>query len=128
MNKNTRKVSIGRDELFLSCLKKVKDELKNVEITVSNFIYIIQIVMEIIEVTRLKGEQQKHLATGLIREIIIDAPISDVKEKLMLDMIDEGIVANMIDTIVSASKGELNINSTKKVAKICCFNLLKKNC
>ena len=62
----------------------------------------------------------KKLASKIIRKIIVDAPISDEKEKLCLDMVDEGIVENVIDLVVSASKGELNINAIGGTATACC--------
>ena len=40
-------------------------------------------------------------------------------------MIDNGIAGNVIDLVVSASKGELNINVAKEVAANCCLAFLK---
>jgi len=37
-----------------------------------------------------------------------------------LDMIDEGILGDMASLVVSASKGELNINAVAEVAGVCC--------
>ena len=40
-------------------------------------------------------------------------------------MLDEGIVGDVIDLVVSATKGELNINTVEKIATGRCFALLK---
>ena len=40
-------------------------------------------------------------------------------------MLDEGIVGDVIDLVVSATKGELDINSVEKVATGCCLAFLK---
>ena len=56
----------------------------------------------------------------------LDAPITDEKEKLLLDLCDEGILGNTIDMIVAASKGELDINTAAKVATGCCISILKR--
>ena len=40
-------------------------------------------------------------------------------------MIDEGIVGDVIDLVVSASKGELDINVAEKAAVGCCLAILK---
>ena len=66
----------------------------------------------------------------MVKQVVIDAPISDFKEKLLLDMIDEGILGDMASLIVSATKGELNINAMVEVAGVCCKscfgNVIKK--
>ena len=56
--------------------------------------------------------------------------MSDFKEKLLLDMIEEGILGDMVSLVVSATKGELNVNAMAEVAGVCCNscfgNILKK--
>ncbi len=67
-----------------------------------------------------KGPAQRNLAIKLVRQIVVDAPISDEKEKLLLDMIDQGILANTIELVVAASNGKLDINTVVAVATGCC--------
>ena len=62
--------------------------------------------MEVVEATQLKGEDQKKLAIKLVREVVVEAPITDEKEKLLLDLIDQGVLGNTVELIVQASKGE----------------------
>ena len=62
----------------------------------------------------------------MVKQVVIDAPISDDKEKLLLDMVNNGIVGNMADLVVSASKGEVYINSAVKVASTCCLSFMKQ--
>ena len=40
-------------------------------------------------------------------------------------MLDEGIVGDVIDLVVSATKGEIDVNSVEKVATGCCLAFLK---
>ena len=47
------------------------------------------------------------------------------KRKLLLSMIEEGIVGDVIDLVVSATKGELDVNAIEKVAVGCCLSVLK---
>ena len=51
--------------------------------------------------------------------------ISADQQQSLLAMIDNGIVADVITLVVSASKGELNINVAKEVAANCCLAFLK---
>ena len=81
--------------------------------------------MEVVELTQLKGEAQRALAVRLVRRAVEDAPVSDDKEKLLLDMIDNGILDNTIDLVVAATQGQIDINTAITCATACC-NLLKR--
>ena len=109
------------------CLTNLNEilESKGIVITPKTIAIVIKIAMEIVEASSLQGEEQKILVEKLIRKVVKDAPIADDKEKLLLDMIDEGIVGNVIDLIISATKGELNVNAVEKAAVGCCLTLLK---
>jgi len=110
------------------CLTKlnVKINQLNLEITPQTITTVIQIAMEIVEASNLKGEAQKKLVTKIVKKVVEDAPISDEKEKLILDMIEFGVVGNVVDLVVSASKGEVNINSAVATASGCCLSFLKR--
>ena len=110
------------------CLKKLKIKISelNLEITPDSITTVIKLAMEVVEASKLKGEAQKKLVTKIVRKVVVDAPIADEKEKLLLDMIDQGIVGNVIELVVSASKGEIDINSAVKVAAGCCASFLKR--
>jgi len=112
---------------FDSSLKKLNETLesRNIEITSKTITTVIKICMEIAEATKLKGKEQKVLVERLVKKVVKDSPISDEKEKLLLDMIEEGIVGDVIDLVVSATKGELDVNAVEKVATGCCLALLK---
>ena len=90
-----------------------------------NITLIIKLAMEIVEASALKGDEQKKLVEKILKKIIIEAPITDDKEKLLLNMIEEGIVGDVIDLVVSATKGEININLVEKAAVGCCLAVLK---
>ncbi len=110
------------------CLKKLKVKISelNLEITPDSITTVIKLAMEVVEASKLKGEAQKKLVTKIVRKVVVDAPIADEKEKLLLDMIDQGIVGNVIELVVSASKGEVDINAAVKVAAGCCASFLKR--
>ena len=114
-------------EAYSHCLSKLKQELKNrgIVITAKTITIVIKIAMEIVEASQVKGDEQKKLVEKIVRQVIVIAPISDKKEKLLLDMIDEGVVGEVIELVVSATKGELNVNAAEKAAASCCISLLK---
>jgi hypothetical protein len=120
-------VSLVEDDPdFIDALKTAQDKLKDKEINISNVMTIVQVTMEAVEITQVKGKEQKDLAVKLIKKFIEDAPISDDKEKFLLDMLKEGVIGSTIDLVVAASNGELNINAAGQVATGCCAALMKK--
>jgi len=112
---------------YEDCLSKLNTALisKCIAITPRTITTVIRMSMELAEASALQGEEQKILVEKLVRKVVKDAPITDEKEKLLLDMIDEGIVGNVIDLVISASRGEVNINAVKKAAAGCCLAVLK---
>ena len=114
-------------EAYKHLLEQLSSELKknNIDVTPDTITSVITMAMELVEASQVKGEEQKRLVTEVVRKIVVDAPISDDKEKLLLDMIDQGVVGNVIELVVSATKGEINVNAAKKAAAGCCWGLAK---
>ena len=110
---------------FNDYMQMLKHKLQGVEVSVENLMVVLRFAMEVVEVTELKGGAQKELAIRLVRTLVVEAPVSDEKEKLMLDMIDQGVLGNTVDLVVDASKGNLNINKVVKVATGCCAAFCK---
>ena len=112
---------------FDTSLKKLNNALasKGIEINSKTITTVIKISMEIVEATNLKGVEQKVLVEKLVRKVVKDAPITDDKEKLLLDMIDEGVVGDVVDLVVSATRGEIDVNAAEEAAVGCCLAILK---
>ena len=68
-------------------ITNLNNKIGNMEINADNIITVLRFAMECVEVTELKGEAKKNLAIKLVRQVVEEAPISDEKEKLLLDMI-----------------------------------------
>tara|TARA_E500000331_G_scaffold281544_1_gene275017 strand:+ start:20 stop:370 length:351 start_codon:yes stop_codon:yes gene_type:complete len=111
--------------IFDNSLKELKKRVVNMNINARTIISVIHFAMEIVEATTLKGKEQRALVEKLVRQVVVDAPITDEKEKILLYMIDEGIVGDIIDLVVSATKGEVNINAAVEISKICCIGFCK---
>jgi len=110
-----------------SALLKLNTTLKerNIEVSSKTITQIIKIAMEIVEATKLKGKDQKALVEKIVRKIVNDSPIDETKKGVIIAMLDEGIVGDVIDLVVSATRGELDINTVEKVATGCCLAFLK---
>lgn len=113
------------ETIFESSLRKLKEKTKDIEINAKTIISVVRFAMEIVETTSLKGKQQKELVEKLVRQTIRDAPISDRKEEALLYMVDEGIIGDITELVVSATNGELNVNAVIEISKVCCMGFLK---
>lgn len=107
-------------------LTNLKNKIGDMEINADNITKVLKFAMECVEVTELKGDAKKDLAIKLVRQVVEEAPISDDKEKLLLDMIDQKILHGMVDLVVEAKEGKIDINTVKQVASGCCA-IFKKN-
>ena len=106
----------------------LKSKIGSIEINAETIIEVLRFAMEVVETTQLKGVEQKTMAIKLVREVVVEAPISDVREKLLLDMIDTGVLGNTVDLIVLATQGKLDINLIAQTAAGCipfCLRLCK---
>tara|TARA_Y100000996_G_C22465565_1_gene619904 strand:+ start:232 stop:627 length:396 start_codon:yes stop_codon:yes gene_type:complete len=105
--------------------KQLLDKIGKMEITTSSIIVILRFAMEVVEATQLKGSAQRDLCTSLVKDVVIAAPLSGDKEKLILDMIDSGVLSNTIELVVDATHGELDINAAVGIATGCCAAISK---
>ncbi len=110
-----------------TALIKLQSTLKerNIDVSSKTITQIVKIAMEIVEATKLKGSEQKVLVEKIVRKIIVDSPLEESKKSIVISMLDEGIVGDVIELVVSATKGELDINTVEKVATGCCLAFLK---
>lgn len=115
---------VVRDEIFEVALTMVKNRLGVNEVTVQSLITIVKYAMEAVEISELKGSEQREMALRLVRRIIVDAPISDEQEKLCLDMLDSGVLGQTMDLVVDATNGHVGVNQVVGLAEACCFSFL----
>ena len=89
-----------------------------------------KIVMENVERSPIKGDQQLTVALRIMR-ILIEAQSTSPLKAAMLRYVDEGGAMAAIELAVAASKGALSINKVAKAASGCmgpCKALLAKCC
>mgnify|MGYP001273237993 CR=1 FL=1 len=108
------------EDLLNGVLDKVKESLGDLGVKPSTLPKIIQFVMEAIEDTPTKGPAQKDFALKVIGALIDELHESDEK-KLLQETFKSGGIEGTIDLVVSATKGELNINQVVDVAVNSCI-------
>ena len=97
---------------------KLIEKSKSIEVTPETVITILQYAIEAVSVLTVpEGERRDHVL-DLVREAIVEAPICDEREKLMLDIVDSGILGHMFDLVMSAANGKLDTDAALGVATV----------
>ena len=104
------------DKVFETLVEKAKE----IGVKKSTLALIIKFVMEAVEDTPLKGAEQKDYALRLIRSLVLELAEGEEKEYLLIAL-DSGSVADTIDLIVAATRGELNVNMVVETAATSCL-------
>ena len=112
------------DEMFELALKQLQKRIGLTEVNAQSLILVVKYAMEVVEMTELKGTEQREFALRLIKRVIVDAPLNDDDEELCMSMVKSGAVGQTIDLVVDATNGQLNVNSAVRLAENCCFTFL----
>ena len=113
--------------VYETTLAKLKVKVSAISIRSSTLHLIIKYVMELVEQTPLKGSEQKEMALKLIRALIIDFTNGE-DERVLIQLLDDGTIGNMIDLIVDATRGRLDINTAVQATTGCLNRCLPYLC
>ena len=106
--------------LFTNCYTMFKDEIIDLQLTPSNVSKVLSKAMKVVEISELKGIEQKKLAKDLVSKAVSELPDGEGKTVLMM-MLENDVLEDMVETIVLATKGELPINQiVEKIKTRCC--------
>ena len=115
--------------LYNNCLNTIKNKLSKLDTHLNNIHLLIKYVMETIEETELKGIDQKKLALAIIQDIISEIKNEDEKKRLE-ELLHNNTISNIIELIVDATKGKINVNNISLIAgnciEKCLINLLHR--
>lgn len=103
----------------------VSNKIKDIGISKHTLHKFLQIIIETVEGTDVKGELKKELAILIMKDLVESMSQSSEKE-FILELIHNGTVSNMIDLVVMASRGEININKVVAVSNNCCIGFLRR--
>lgn len=103
----------------------VSNKIKHIGISKNTLHTFIQIIIETVEGADVKGNTKKELALHIMRDLVEFIPQSDEKEFIM-ELIHNGTISNMIDLVVMASRGEVNVNKVIAVSSNCCIFLRRR--
>ena len=118
--------SVEMETVELSLFQKCKDQLskrvKDIGLTPGTLVLIVRYAMEIVELTQLKGRDQKDMAIKLVLHLVVESNLEESAKNLCIKMLKEGVVERTIDLIIDATKGRIAVNGGEilEVAQTCC--------
>lgn len=108
-------------------LQKLNRRIEHLEVSINDIIPILQYILEIVEETTLKGPQKKGLAISLLKQIINNSDLKKEDKEDCYIIINNGIISDTIDLVISASKKNIKINKKISFMKKWSSKTLRKN-
>ena len=109
--------------IFINITNIARKKLENVSLRPNTVHLVIKYIIELIEETPLKGVEQKELALKVMRELFKDLTEGE-DEIVLLKLLDDGSISNLIDLVVDATNGKLNMNNTVETTLKCATTCL----
>lgn len=120
------------NELVNILVEKLGEKLKenNIDIGIDSIPNIVRYGMEIVEAYNGNIDNKKEMVIDMIKIIIKMTDIDEDKKNIALEMLESDFVDSLIELIIQASKGQLEINQETiedivEVTEGCCFTLFK---
>jgi hypothetical protein len=107
------------NELYQTFSNKINEKMKEVGIKPSTLHILIKYLIEEIETMPVKGVLQKQLALRLINELINNLSDDNPDKQILRSLYDSESISNTIELVVSASKGQININTVESCICSC---------
>ena len=118
--------NVDKEKLRSEAKDKLIEKSKSVEVTPDTMITILQYAIEVVGVATIPEEERREYVMQLVREAIVEAPICDEREKIMLYIVDSGILGHTFDLVISAANGKLNSGAALGVAAAVAPRLWKR--
>jgi hypothetical protein len=122
-------VDLVKQEALNMLKEKITSEIGDKQVDKQLLMKLLVIGMETVEKTKVKGKDQKDIVIEALIQVIKLESVKVPHEEGLITFL-ENDVDNVIDLVVDASKGKLNINKAEKHAITlvqCLFSCLKKN-
>ena len=104
-------------------LTAVLSERVTTPVTVASLGDVVKLAMELVE-TQAAGYDKRGLVVDIVKAVLA----TDGGDTLVDDLANNGALGSMVDVIVSASRGLVDINSAARVGKATCLTACKRVC
>jgi hypothetical protein len=116
-------IEIVSDSIYEDALVRLKDKVTDLVIRSTSMPLIIKYVIEIFEGTPITGREKKTMSLKLIRAIIVDLTEGE-DERILTLLLDDGTISDLIELVIDATKGKLDVNVAVKIACGCFTNFI----
>ena len=120
---NKEKEITKETSLLTNIIEIAKKKLANISLRPNTIHLVIKYIIELVEETPIKGVEKKEFALKVMRELFKDLTEGE-DEIVLLKLLDDGSISNIIDLVVDATNGKLNINATIDTAVHCATTCL----
>ena len=86
-------------KLFSNLNTMFKTEIRDIELKPSSIANVLSRAMKVVEISEVKGEQQKFLAKALVRKTVQTMEDGD-RKTLLLNMLDYDVLEDMVESII----------------------------
>lgn len=120
---NLTEADLARDKKYMTkheteLVNKLRQDLKNKKVNKSTMATVVSLIIENVEDTPIKsGENKKDFAIKLFK-LVVQAMANPTDRTFLLACITCGLVAEIIDTIIAASKGKFLVNIKDAVEEV----------
>lgn len=121
---------IKEENLLSYALEELQKKVSMIDITTTTLPEIIKEGMQIVEKTTIKGTKQREFVIKILRKLFDNLQNNDEKQ-ILFKLLDNGTISNMIDLVVDATNGKLDINNIVKTTSnilLICLPYLKNKC
>jgi len=105
-------------EQTIIIIHKLKEKFGETKINTETIIIILKECMELVEKFQYSASDKKEYVISIVKRLILELVDDPTQKRILLDMIEQQILDNMIDLVIMASKGELNLNNIKIKKKV----------
>jgi len=122
-------VDLVKQEALNMLKEKITSEIGDKQVDKQLLMKLLVIGMETVEKTKVKGKDQKDIVKEALIQVIKLESVKVPHEEGLITFL-ENDVDDVIDLVVDASKGKIDINKAEKQAVSlvkCIFTCLKKN-
>lgn len=100
--------------IFDAVYDKIKGMIANKEFNLANWVSLVTLSMEVVEVVpNMHGLQKRDLVVDLIAKLVTEIPMSDSDRTLVASLV-RTTLPSMIDALVQGSLGQIAINLAAK--------------
>tara|TARA_B100001121_G_C18244911_1_gene414477 strand:- start:110 stop:547 length:438 start_codon:yes stop_codon:yes gene_type:complete len=110
MTDNTAKIS----ELVV----RLKDKIGLTKISATTIHIVLKEAMELVEEFKIPGSEKKDNVIKIVKTLVNDLVEEGAEKDLINSMIENQLLENTIDLVVSATRGKLNLNNKKTRNKL----------